>query len=137
MKANRAERTTTMLLKPTKPKLKVPAEGIIDAVFEKDTILPDELHPKKVRLDFRAEGYEECVAKELPIDFTDGSLFVKDMEILRGEPFTTAELQAGINPSDYRGAKVRLVVVSRPGAGGKLKSVAGPFTAIPCEGAAK
>ena len=59
MKANRAERTTTMLLKPTKPKLKVPAEGIIDAVFEKDTILPDELHPKKVRLDFRAEGYEE------------------------------------------------------------------------------
>lgn len=126
-----------MLLKPTKPKLKVPEEGTYNSVYEKDTNLPDDLNPKKVRLDFRADGYEECVAKELTISFEDGSQFIKDMEILRGEPFTTAEIQAGINPSDYRGAKVRLVVVSRPGAGGKLKSVAGPFTAIPCEGAAK
>lgn len=126
-----------MLLKPKKPKQVVPDEGEHAAAFEKFTLFPDEANPKKIILDFRVAGYEECVAKDIPISFEEGSQFIRDMETLRGAPFTTAELQGGFDPSAFLGAKVRLIVVLRPGAGGKMRSVAGPFTAIPCENKAK
>jgi hypothetical protein len=53
---------------------------------------------------------------------------MRDMEILRGTPFTTTDIQAGIEPRTYIGTKVEIVVVSKTGPGGKPKFIGGPFT---------
>lgn len=119
-----------MKLKPKNAKKTVPAEGTYAAALTAVNYLPNEQEPKKVVLQFTAEGYEDVIEKEIPIAFEPESVFIRDMQALRNAPFTTAELQGGIDPSSFIGTKVNLVVVSRAVQGGKVKFVAGPFSAV-------
>lgn len=120
---------------PKRVKRTLPDEGTYAAVLESVVCFPNNEKPKRVHFGFRVPGYEELVVKDYALSIEEGSLLRRDCDTLRGTPHTNVEVQGGIDPSVYIGTKVQLVVMAKPGGGGKVKSVAGPFTLPPCEGA--
>jgi hypothetical protein len=123
-----------MKIHPKKVRRTLPDEGTYAAVLESVTGVPTSERPKRVQFGFRVAGYDELVVKDYAPSVEEGSLLRRDCDTLRGSPHTNAEIQGGLDPTEFIGRKVQLVVMAKPTGGGKVKSVAGPFTLL-CESA--
>jgi len=121
-----------MKLMPKKVKRTLPDEGTYNAMLESVTCVPNSEKPKRIHFGFRVAGYDELVVKDYALSIEEGSLLRRDCDTLRGSPHTNVEIQGGVDPAEFIGKKVQLVVMAKPGGGGKVKSVAGPFTLL-CE----
>jgi len=108
-----------MLIKASKPKTSLLAEGTYPATISSIKGLPEGQPPKKVVVGFKPDGEEAEVNKELPASLDEGKPLRKDVETVLGRQFTSSEAQAGYDITKLIGKRCRVVVMHKSGAGGK------------------
>jgi hypothetical protein len=113
-------RILRMLLTVEKKKTSITPEG------EYQTQLQEVKEGKnsKLMLGFELDlnGQKQVVEKECIASLESGPL-KKDLEIFNGSEFTRAQVEAGIDPAKFVGAKCRVIVMHKLKSGGKPAAV--------------
>ena len=123
---NRASNTVIVMVIKSKTNTKsLLRQGNYNSAVSSVKGLPNDTDQKKAALGFKIDNHDAVIVKEVPYSVEEGTPLREDAETILGRQLTQAEILDGFELNDLVGKPCQVVVVHRPGAGGKPVAVVG------------